>query len=99
MLNICCHLYGAMIEEFKFGAAERQTRSQNRPSLFVRPPRRFDRTYSFFNRNYDLLELDVTPTKQNTEVLSNRDKNVVLNHDPETRKVEGPVLNHDQEPS
>jgi hypothetical protein len=31
-------------------------------------------TYAIFNRNYELLKLVVTPTKQTTEVLSTRNK-------------------------
>src|SRR5271170_5430804 len=53
-------------------------------------------TYEILNRNYDLLELNVTQTKQTTRPRSNRDRNVVLNHDPGNRKARrGCMLNHD----
>jgi hypothetical protein len=37
-------------------------------------------TYDIFNRNYNLLELVVTPTKQSREPRSNRDKIVTPIH-------------------
>jgi hypothetical protein len=50
-------------------------------------PHRLPGTYYIFNRNYELLELNVTKTKQTSRPRSNRDKNVVLDHAPKTREA------------